>query len=360
MSMKRGWNFSAGPAALPVEVLEEASRNVICAENFGMSIMEMSHRSKGWVEIQEETKQSLSTLLSLPETHDIIFLQGGATIQFAMVPLNLMRKGDSADYIITGGWAKKAVNEATKLGFNVRIAGSSEESNFSHIPESCEIDPDAAYVHFTSNNTLVGTEWTSEPDVGDRVLVCDASSNILSKPINVSKYGLIYSGAQKNLGPAGVTLVIIQKDLLDRAPENIPSYMTYKTHVSKNSAYNTPPVWIIYMVGLVARWLINEGGLTEISRKNKEKAELLYDTIDGEFYRGTATPDSRSLMNVTFLLPSKELEATFLEDAEKAGLYTLKGHRSIGGLRASIYNAMPREGVEALVQFMKDFREKNS
>jgi phosphoserine aminotransferase len=301
-------------------------------------------------------------LLSLPENYKVIFLGGGASLQFSMVPMNLLPSDGSADYIVTGTWSKKAVAEAKKVG-GVNVAASTESENFSRLPKQDELklDPKAAYVHFTSNNTIAGTGYLTEPDVGEAPLICDASSDILSRPLDMAKYGLIYAGAQKNIGPAGVTLVIVRNDMLERVPAGLPSMLDYKLQAEKGSLYNTPPVFPIYMVGLVLEHLLRTGGLTAVEKANTEKAQLLYDAIDGSggYYRGAAEKASRSRMNITFRLPSEDLEAKFVKEATAQKFNGLKGHRSVGGIRASIYNAFPKEGVEALIAFMQDFQQKN-
>jgi phosphoserine aminotransferase len=355
------YNFSAGPAVLPQPVLEEAQRELVQLPGVGMSILEISHRSKAFDAILEEAKALLKELLGLPDNYHVLFLQGGASLQFSMLPMNLLPAGGSADYIVTGSWGKKAVKEARRQGA-VNIAASTEDGNFSRIPgpDELKLDQHAAYVHFTSNETIQGVEWKQEPEVGDVPLVADTSSDMLARPIPVEKYALIYAGAQKNMGPSGVTLVIIRDDLLERVPDNLHTMLSYRTHVENNSLYNTPNTFGIYIIKLVCRWLKEKGGLAAMQRENEEKAKILYDAIDaGDFYRGHADPDSRSLMNVTFRLPSEELEKQFAQEATAAGLDGLKGHRSVGGIRASIYNAFPREGVEALVSFMKEFERKN-
>ncbi|MCX7797625.1 MAG: 3-phosphoserine/phosphohydroxythreonine transaminase [Melioribacter sp.] len=360
---KRIYNFSAGPAVLPEEVLLEAQKDLFSYKGSGMSVMEMSHRGKIFDQIIKEAEADLRKLLDINDNYAVLFLQGGATLQFSMVPLNLMPPKNKADYIVTGYWAKKAMKEATKFG-TVNIAASTESENFSRLPKLSElnIDPEASYVHFTSNNTIYGTQWKTEPEVGNIPLVCDASSDILHKKIDVNKYGLIYAGAQKNIGPAGVTLVIIRKDLLERCSDNLPTYLNYKIHVENNSLYNTPPTFGIYIAGLVFKWLLSIGGLDEMYKRNVEKAKILYEAIDSSdgFYKGTvAVPEDRSIMNVTFRLPNEELEKKFLEEAKKRDMDGLKGHRSVGGIRASIYNAFPKKGVEALVTFMEEFRKNN-
>lgn len=363
----RIYNFSAGPAVLPEEVLLEAQKDLFALPGVGMSILEISHRSKTYDAIHQEAKEGLKQLLNIPDDYVILFLQGGASLQFSMVPLNLMPPKNKADYILTGSWSKKAMKEAKRVG-TVNVAATTEEGEgdkkyFKRIPKQSELklDPDAAYVHFTSNNTIFGTEWSTEPEVGNVPLVCDASSDILSKPIDVKKYGLIYAGAQKNMGPSGVTLVIIRKDLLERSQDSLHTMLNYKIHAENDSLYNTPNTFGIYIIKLVTKWLLGLGGLEEMYKINKKKAQLLYDCIDqsGGFYKGHAETDSRSLMNVTFNLATEELEKKLIDEATKAGFSGLKGHRSVGGLRASIYNAFPVKGVEALVDFMKDFQKRN-
>ncbi|MEP0862206.1 MAG: 3-phosphoserine/phosphohydroxythreonine transaminase [Ignavibacterium sp.] len=363
----RIYNFSAGPAVLPEEVLLEAQKDLFALPGVGMSILEISHRSKTYDAIHQEAKEGLKQLLNIPDDYAILFLQGGASLQFSMVPLNLMPPKNKADYILTGSWSKKAMKEAKRVG-TVNVAATTEEGEgdkkyFKRIPKQSELklDPDAAYVHFTSNNTIYGTEWQTEPEVGNVPLVCDASSDILSKPLDIKKYGLIYAGAQKNMGPSGVTLVIIRKDLLERSQDSLHTMLNYKIHAENDSLYNTPNTFGIYIIKLVTKWLLGLGGLEEMYKINKKKAQLLYDCIDqsGGFYKGHAEKDSRSLMNVTFNLATEELEKKLIDEATKAGFSGLKGHRSVGGLRASIYNAFPIKGVEALVDFMKDFQKRN-
>lgn len=360
--VERVYNFNPGPAVLPLPVLEEAQRDLVALPGVGMSVLEVSHRSKVFEGILAAAEADLRTLLALPDNYKVLFLQGGASLQFTMVPMNLLPKDGVADYILTGHWAQAALKEAKKLG-KVNVAGSTESENFTRIPrqEELKLDPKAAYVHFTSNNTIYGTEWQKEPEVGNVPLVCDASSDILSRQIDVRQYALIYAGAQKNMGPAGVTTVIIRDDLLARVPAELPAMLDYKLQAEKQSLYNTPPVFAIYIQRLVLQWLRGLGGLAEMERRNKEKAQLLYDAIDtsGGYYRGTAEKRSRSRMNITFRLATEELEEKFVKEASAQKLSGLKGHRSVGGLRASIFNAFPREGVEALVAFMKDFQQKN-
>jgi phosphoserine aminotransferase len=356
-TVHRVFNFSAGPAVLPVSVLEEAQRDLVALPGVGMSILEISHRSRTFEGILAQTESDLRTLGNVPATHKVLFLQGGASLQFSMVPMNLLTAGATADYVITGGWAQKALKEAQRVG-TVHVAASTEAENFSRIPRQDELQltPNAAYVHFTSNNTLFGTEWKTEPAVGDVPLVCDTSSDMLSRPIDFAKYGLVYAGAQKNLGPSGVTLVIVREDLLARSAKSLPTMLNYAVHVENGSMYNTPNTFGIYLMGLVLKWALAEGGLSAIGARNERKAQKLYAEIDRTgFYRGTAEKQSRSLMNITFRLASEELEKTFIKESTAAGLDGLKGHRSVGGMRASIYNAFPEEGVDALVDFMREF-----
>ena len=359
---KRIYNVSAGPAILPEEVLLEAQKDLFSYKGSGMSVMEMSHRGKIFDGIINAAKADMRTLLGIPENYSILFLQGGATLQFSMVPLNLMPPKNKADYITTGSWAKKAAKEAKRVG-KVNIAASTEADNFSRIPKQSELnlDPDASYVHYTSNNTIYGTEWHTEPEVGNVPLVCDASSDFMHKKLDINKYALIYAGAQKNLGPSGVTCVIIRNDLLERSSDELHTYMNYKIHVENDTMYNTPTTYTIYIMGLVFKWLLGMGGLDVMYKKNVEKAGILYSAIDGSdgYYRGTTAVEDRSLMNVTYRLPNEELEKKFIEEAKKVGFEGLKGHRSVGGIRASIYNAFPQHGVEALVDFMNQFKKNN-
>jgi len=358
---ERIFNFSAGPAIMPVPVLEDAQRDLLALPGVGMSVMEISHRSKTFDEIIQGAESGLRELLNIPKDYAVLFLQGGASLQFSMVPMNFLSLDGSADFIVTGSWGKKAVKEAQKFG-TVDLAANLADGGFTRVPGQDEIhlNPSAAYVHMTSNETIEGVEWKTEPEVGDVPLVSDASSNILSRPIPVEKYGIIYAGAQKNMGPSGVTLVIIREDLLPRIREGLATMLDYRTHVKDKSLHNTPNTWGIYIINLVCKWLKEKGGLETMQQENEEKAKLLYDAIDStEFYRGHADPDSRSIMNVTFRLPSEDLEKKFATEATAAGMDGLKGHRSVGGIRASIYNAFPREGCEALVEFMKEFENKN-
>jgi phosphoserine aminotransferase len=343
-------------------VLLEAQKDLYSYKGSGMSVMEMSHRGKIFDGIIKDADADLRKLLNISDNYSILFLQGGATLQFSMVPLNLMPPKNKADYIVTGSWAKKSVKEAKRVGA-VNIAASTESESFVRIPKQSELklDPDASYVHFTSNNTIYGTQWRNEPEVGNVPLVCDASSDFLHKMIDINKYGLIYAGAQKNIGPSGVTVVIIRKDLLERSSDSLHTYMNYKIHVENDSMYNTPTTFGIYIAGLVFKWLLNMGGLNEMYKRNLDKAKILYDAIDasGGYYKGTTAVEDRSLMNVTYRLPNEELEKKFIDEAKKKGFEGLKGHRSVGGIRASIYNAFPKKGVEELATFMEEFKKNN-
>ena len=359
----RIYNFSAGPAILPEDVLKEAQNDFFNYKGTGMSVMEMSHRSKTYDGIIKSAENDVRTLLDIKDDYAVLFLQGGATLQFSMVPLNLMPPVNKADYILTGVWAKKAIKEAKRVG-SVSIVGSTESENFARLPkqEELKLDPEASYVHFTSNNTIFGTQYKTEPVVGNVPLVCDASSDIFHKKIDVTKYGLIYAGAQKNIGPSGVVLVIIKKDLLERSSDTLHTYMNYKIHVENDSMYNTPNTFGVYFIGLVCQWLIKNGGLDAMYQKNLDKANILYNYMDASenyFNPAVTNKDDRSLMNVTFRLPSEDLEKEFISQAAAAGFSGIKGHRSVGGIRASIYNAFPIKGVEAFVEFMKNFKAKN-
>ena len=360
---KRIYNFSAGPAILPEDVLKEAQEQLFSLPGVGMSILEISHRSKTFDKIIADAKEGIKSLLDISDDYEILFLQGGASLQFSMTALNLMPPKNKADYIITGSWSKKALKEAKRVG-TINIAATTEADKFKRVPKQSELklDPDASYVHFTSNNTIYGTQFHSEPEVGKVPLICDASSDILHKKIDVKKYGVIYAGAQKNMGPSGVTLVIIRKDLLERSSDSLHTMLNYKTHVEGNSLYNTPNTFGIYIISLVTKWLKKNGGLDGMYKTNKEKSELLYKCIDESngYFKGHAEKESRSLMNVTFNLATEELEKKLIAEATAAGFDGVKGHRSVGGLRASIYNAFPKKGVEDLVSFMKDFQSKNS
>jgi phosphoserine aminotransferase len=354
-------NFSAGPAVLPLKVLEQVQLDLLSLPGVGMSVLEISHRSPAFDEIIEGCEADLRKLANIPGNYKVLFLQGGASLQFSMVPMNLLPAGGSADYIVTGVWAEKAVKEAKRVG-TVKIAGSTAAEKFTRVPRQDELtlDPNAAYVHVTTNNTIYGTQWREIPDTGNVPLVADTSSDMYSRPIDVSRYGLIYAGAQKNLAPAGLTLVIVREDLLARTPATLPTMLQYPVHVENKSLYNTPPVFAIYVMRLVLAWLLEQGGLAAVEQVNERKARKIYTEIDRTgFYRGHAEPGSRSRMNITFRLPSEELEKKFAKEATAAGLDGLKGHRSVGGIRASIYNAFPEPGVDALVQFMQEFERKN-
>ena len=358
---KRVFNFNPGPAVLPLEVLEQAQTEMLDFKGTGMSVMEISHRSKEFEDVIQTAEADLRELLGIPANYKILFLQGGASLQFAMLPMNLRAAGASADYIVTGSWSKTAINEAKKLGI-ARVAASTESEGFRSLPEKLDLDPKAAYLHFTSNETIHGVEYFSEPTPPAGVpLVCDSSSDFISRPIDISKYGLIYAGAQKNAGPSGVVMVIVRDDMLERTPANLPVMLDYKALAASGSLHNTPPSFSIYIVGLVLKWAKKLGGLSAIEKINHTKADLVYKAIDGSggFYRGHAQPAVRSLMNIPFRLPSEELEETFAKEAKGAGLIGLKGHRSVGGMRASIYNAMTIEGAQALVDFMAEFQRKN-
>jgi phosphoserine aminotransferase len=359
---QRIFNFSAGPAVLPLPVLEEAQRDLVMLPGVGMSIMEISHRSKAFDEVIEGAEKDIRFLAGVPENYHVLFLQGGASLQFSMVPMNLMAAGQKADYIVTGVWSDKAVKEAKRVGA-VSIAGTTQEGNFKRIPRQDELTlaADAAYVHVTSNNTIYGTQWREMPNVGDVPLVVDASSDIFSRSIDVAKHGLIYAGAQKNLGPSGVTVVIIRDDLVRRSAVTLPTMLSYAVHAENKSLYNTPPVFGIYILRLVLKWMVAQGGLKAVEAVNERKAAKLYAEIDRSgFYRGHAEKDARSRMNVTFTLPNEDLEKRFVKEATAAGLDGLKGHRSVGGLRASIYNAFPEAGVDTLVEFMREFERTSA
>jgi phosphoserine aminotransferase len=356
-AVQRIFNFSAGPAVLPLDVLQEAQRDLLSLPGVGMSVLEISHRSKAFDEIIAAAEADIRELGRIPDNYRVLFLQGGASLQFSMVPMNLLPEGGTADYIVTGVWSQKAVKEAKRHGA-VHIAATTEAGNFVRVPTQDEIalSGKGAYVHVTSNNTIYGTQFQTMPEVGAAPLVCDASSDIFSRPIDTAKYGLIYAGAQKNLGPSGVTLVIVRDDLVKRSPASLPTMLSYAVHAENGSLYNTPPVFGIYILGLVAKWLKGLGGLGAVEAINERKAGKLYAEIDRSgFYRGHAQSDSRSRMNVTFRLPSEDLEKQFAKESTAAGFDGLKGHRSVGGLRASIYNAFPEEGIDALVQFMREF-----
>ncbi len=358
--MKRINNFNAGPAALPLEVLQQVREELLDYRGEGLSVMEMSHRSKTFESIIRGAEDLMKELMGIPDDYQVLFMQGGATLQFAAVPLNLMEDGATADYVNTGAWSDKAIKEARKLGKNVRVVAGSDDENYSYIPREIPLNRDATYLHITSNNTIFGTQFSQYPDTGDIPLICDMSSDINCRPVDVSRFDLIYAGAQKNMGPSGVTIVIIKKSLLEKSPAGLPTMLNYNIIAGKGSMYNTPPTFAIYIIKLVLEWMKKQGGLTAIEKINRQKAETLYKAIDrSDFYRGTVRPDSRSLMNVTFRLPSEELEKRFIAEALEHDLLGVKGHRSVGGIRASIYNAVPLSSVEALVSFMDAFEKKN-
>jgi phosphoserine aminotransferase len=360
-TVHRVFNFAAGPAVMPAPVLEEIQRDLLALPGVGMSILEVSHRSRAFESILEQAEAGIRELGAVPSNYRVLFLQGGASMQFSMVPMNLLTPGTPADYIDTGSWAEKAIKEARKIG-EVRVAASTKADSYARIPAASEVKltNGAAYVHMTSNNTIEGTQWRTLPDTGAAPLVSDTSSDMFSRPIDVARHGLIYAGAQKNMGPAGLTAVIARDDLLARSQKSLPTMLNYAVHAENKSLYNTPPCFAVYALGLVMKWLMGRGGLAGIAAINERKAGKLYAEIDRTgFYKGTARPDSRSLMNVTFRLPTEELESRFVKDAAAAELDGLKGHRSVGGIRASIYNAFPEEGVEALVSFMREFERRN-
>jgi len=357
--MSRVYNFSAGPAALPQAVLEQARDEMLDWHGTGMSVMEMSHRGKAFMSIAEEAEADLRELMAIPGNYKVLFLQGGASTQFAMVPLNLMGRTGKADYLNTGSWSKKAIAEGKRYG-EVNVVADTSADFTVPAADSLQFSSDAAYVHYTPNETIQGVEFPYVPDTGDLPLVADMSSTILSRPIEVSKFGVIYAGAQKNVGPAGLTLVIVREDLVGQAPESCPAMLNYKTHADAGSMYNTPPTYSWYLAGLVFKWLKAQGGLAAMAEINERKAKALYAAIDeSDFYHNPVDPECRSWMNVPFTLADPELDGLFLEEASKAGLETLKGHRSVGGMRASIYNAMPEAGVQALIEFMKEFERKH-
>lgn len=361
MTTDRIYNFNPGPAVLPLSVLEQIQADFLNYKGSGMSITEISHRSKWFDEIILDAIDRTKRLLNLDGRYKVLFIQGGASLQFCMAPMNLLGEADTADYINTGTWSTKAIKEARLIGKNIQVAASSEDRNFCYIPQTLNLSSNAVYVHITSNNTIKGTQWAEFPDTNGVPLVSDMSSDIMSRSFDASKFGLIYAGAQKNIGPAGICMVIIREDLLERIPKNIPTMLNYKTYTESNSLYNTPPCFTIYTVQLVLKWLEESmGGLEKMAELNRKKAAALYSLIDNyDFYRGTADPDSRSAMNVTFRLPSEELEKRFVEEAANNGFGGLKGHRSVGGCRASIYNAATIESIESLVSFMKVFADKN-
>jgi phosphoserine aminotransferase len=357
--MSRIFNFSAGPAMLPAEVLARAADELTDWHGTGMSVMEMSHRGKEFISIYEEAERDLRELLAIPPAYKVLFLQGGATLQFAQVPMNLLRGKDKADYVVTGEWSKKAVKEAKKY-CDAAIAASSEDKNFTYAPKQWNVRPDAAYVHYCSNETIGGVEFHTVPSHGSAPLVSDMSSHFLSRPVDVSKFGLIYAGAQKNAGPAGLTFVIVREDLIGNATKGTPSVMDYKAQADADSMLNTPSTYAMYIAGLVFKWLKQLGGLASMEQKNIEKARLLYDYLDASaFFRNPVAKEDRSRMNVPFTLREPKLDEEFLKGATQQGMVQLKGHRSVGGMRASIYNAMPIEGVRALVEYMREFEKRH-
>ena len=360
--MNRVYNFSAGPSMLPLEVLQKAASELVCYGESGMSVMEMSHRSPDYEKIIADAEAMLRELMNIPENYKVLFLQGGASTQFAAVPMNLIKRTGKADYVVSGQFSGKAFKEAQKLGYDVKCIATTKEDNFDHIPEVTKdmVRPDAAYVHVCFNNTIYGTKYSYIPDTGDVPLVADMSSCIISEPIDVSRFGVIYAGAQKNMAPAGLTLVIVREDLLDYAEEKMPTMLEWKVMAENGSMYNTPPCYTIYMAKLVYEWILSIGGLDEMKKRNEAKAALLYDYLDNQdYYIAPVKAGSRSMMNVTFVTGDADLDKKFASEASKAGLKNLKGHRSVGGMRASIYNAMPYAGVEALVAFMKKFAAEN-
>ncbi len=361
MKANRIYNFNPGPAALPLSVLEEIQQNLLDFQGSGMSITEISHRSREFDDVINDAVARTTRLLGLDDNFEVLFIQGGASLQFCMIPMNFLPPGKSADYVDTGTWSTKAIKEAKLQDKSIAVVASSEDKNYSYIPKNISFNADAAFVHLTSNNTIKGTQWAEFPDTQGVPIICDMSSDIMSRPLDVNKFGMMYAGAQKNVGPAGVCLVIIRKDLLDWIPDTVPTMLKYSTFAAKNSLYNTPPCFAVYTVQLVLKWLEETiGGLDKMAAINQNKAQLLYGFMDGSgFYRATAEADSRSLMNVTFRLPNEDLEQQFVQQALANGLGGLKGHRSVGGCRASIYNAITLEAVQALVDFMKSFAQKN-
>ena len=361
--MERVHNFNAGPAVLPEEVLREAQADLFNYKGMGLSVMEMSHRSKEYQAIIDEANAAIKRIYGIGDDYEVLFLQGGASTQFLMVPMNFAPDGKIANYIHTGVWSKKAIAEAKKIGKPVHLAASSEDKSFSFIPKTHQLSDNPAYLHITTNNTIYGTEWHHDPEVEAGVpLIADMSSNFMSKPIDIQKYSMIYAGAQKNVGPSGAVVVIIKKDFLATAQSGLPSMLDYQIHAKNGSMYNTPPCWTIYMIGLVMKWVEEMGGLEKIAINNQVKAKYIYDAIDESngFYKGTVVPEDRSLMNITFRMATEELEALFISEAKKAGMIGLKGHRDVGGCRASTYNSLPLPAAHALAEFMKDFMVKHA
>lgn len=358
---KRIWNFSAGPAVLPESVLEEAKENLLSLGSTGIGILEHSHRGKAFIAVYEETVALCREVGGVPSDYQVLFLQGGASTQFFSIPMNFLTPDRTADYLVTGSWSEKALDEAKRFG-KTHIAGSSKDKNYSYIPKAISYSEKPAYVHFTSNNTIFGTQWAAEPEIpAGTDLICDASSDIFSRPIDVTKYGMIYAGAQKNLGPSGVTLVLMRNDLVERGAKDLPPMLQYRTHAKNDSMYNTPPTFAIYLMGLVLKWIKANGGLAGVGERNAAKAGKLYAYLDqSKLFKPTAATDSRSQMNVTFVTGNEELDAKFCSAATKAGFDGLKGHRSVGGMRASIYNAFPPAGIDALIDFLKKFEAENA
>lgn len=358
---KRIWNFSAGPAVLPESVLEEAKENLLSLGSTGIGILEHSHRGKAFIAVYEETVALCREVGGIPSDYQVLFLQGGASTQFFSIPMNFLAADQTADYLVTGSWSEKAIEEAKRFG-KTHIACSSKDKNYSYIPKAISYSEKPAYVHFTSNNTIFGTQWAAEPEIpAGTDLICDASSDIFSRPIDVTKYGMIYAGAQKNLGPSGVTLVLMRNDLVERGAKDLPPMLQYRTHAKNDSMYNTPPTFAIYLMGLVLKWIKANGGLAGVGERNAAKAGKLYAYLDqSKLFKPTAATDSRSQMNVTFVTGNEELDAKFCSAATKAGFDGLKGHRSVGGMRASIYNAFPPAGIDALIDFLKKFEAENA
>lgn len=361
--MERVHNFNAGPAVLPEEVLREAQADLFNYKGMGLSVMEMSHRSKEYQAIIDETQAAVKRIYGLGDDWDVLFLQGGASMQFLMVPMSFAHEGKIANYINTGQWSKKAISEAKKIGKQVHVAATSEDKNFSYIPKTWQLSDNPAYLHITTNNTIFGTEWKSDPVIPAGVpLIADMSSNFMSKPVDVQKYSMIYAGAQKNVGPAGCVVVLIKKDFLATGAANLPTMLDYQVHAKNGSMYNTPPTFTIYLIGLVLKWIEAYGGLEKVEANNIAKAKYIYDAIDASngFYKGTVDRDSRSLMNITFRMPTEELEALFISEAKKLGMIGLKGHRDVGGCRASTYNSLPLNAAHALAEFMKSFQAQHA
>ena len=358
--MKRVYNFSAGPAVLPEEVLREVQEEMLDYRGHGLSVMEMSHRSAVYGDIINGAINRVKEILNLGDKYEVLFLQGGASTQFYMIPLNFCPEDKVANYINTGAWSTKALKEAKKIGKKMHVAATSEDKDFTYIPKEYTLSENPAYLHITTNNTIRGTEYKTDLDLGNVPLIADMSSNMLSKPVDVSKYSVIYAGAQKNIGPAGATLVIIRKDMIEKINPNLPTMMDYNTHIAKGSMFNTPPTFTIYVIGKVLKWIQDNGGLVGMQKRNEEKAKYIYDVIDNsEFYIGTVVKEDRSLMNIPFRIANEELEKKFIAEAQEKGMIGLKGHRSVGGIRASVYNSLPIKAAQALAEFMIDFEKKN-